>query len=78
MIGQACEKHAGVVHGQEAEELRAGIEQILKNTSDVYDYQAPHALRAMRKAFGFLIDRIDARDSLAFREETDLPEADGF
>ena len=33
-------------------------------------------LRALRKSLIFLLDRIDARDSLAFREATDPPDAD--
>lgn len=76
VIGVRCDRHGGAVHGQEAEELRAGVEQILKNTSDVEDDEAPDVLRALRKSLIFLLDRIDARDSLAFREATDPPDAD--
>ena len=76
VIGSRCDRHGGAVHGQEAEELRAGVEQILKNTSDVDDAEAPDVLRALRKSLIFLLDRIDARDSLAFREATDPPDAD--
>ena len=71
VVGIPCEKHGGAVHGQEAEELRAGIEQILRNTSDVDDDEAPDVLRSQRKSLIFLLDRVDARDSLAFREATD-------
>ena len=71
MVGVRCSQHYGAVHGQEAEELRAGIEQILRNTSDVEDDAAPDVLRALRKSLIFLLDRVDARDSLAFREATD-------
>lgn len=71
VIGVRCGRHVGVVHGQEAEELRAGIEQILKNTADVEDEEAPDVLRALRKSLIFLLDNIDARDSLAFRERED-------
>ena len=75
VVGVRCDRHCGAVHGQEAEELRAGIEQILKNTSDVDDDEAPDVLRALRKSLIFLLDRIDARDSLAFREATDPSDA---
>ena len=67
VVGLPCVKHGGAIHGQEAEELRAGVEQILKNTSDVDDVAAPDVLRSLRKSLIFLLDRIDARDSLAFR-----------
>lgn len=72
VVGLPCARHYGSIHGQEAEELRAGIEQILGNTADVdQDYDALHVFREMRKSLIFLLDRIDARDSLAFRESTD-------
>lgn len=71
VVGLPCEKHAGAVHGQEAEELRAGVEQILRNTADVQPEEAPDVLASLRKSLVFLLDRIDARDSLAFREVTD-------
>lgn len=71
VIGLPCEKHGGEVHGREAEELRAGVEQILRNTADVHDDEALHVLRELRRSLIFLLDRIDARDSLAFLEATD-------
>lgn len=72
VIGVPCEHHYGSVHGQEAEELRAGVEQIIKNISDVHDeYNALHVFGEVRKSLIFLLDRIDARDSLAFCESTD-------
>jgi hypothetical protein len=74
VIGMPCEKHGGAVHGQEAEELRAGVEQILKNTSGVRDDEAAFVLAEQRKALIFLLDRIDARDSFAFLEATDPSE----
>jgi hypothetical protein len=75
VIGVRCARHCGAVHGQEAEELRAGIAQILGNTSDVDDAAAPDVLRLLRKSLIFLLDRIDARDSLAFCEAIDKVEA---
>jgi hypothetical protein len=71
VVGARCERHLGAVHGQEAEELRAGIEQILRNTADVREDEAAYVLPALRKSLLFLLDHIDARDSLAFREATD-------
>jgi hypothetical protein len=73
-IGVPCDRHGGAVHGQEAEELRAGVEQILKNTSDVRDNEAAFVLAEQRKALIFLLDRINARDSFAFLEATDPSE----
>ena len=75
VVGLPCERHAGAIHGQEAEELRAGVEQILKNTDDVRDDEAAFVFAEQRKALIFLLDRIDARDSLAFREATDPAES---
>jgi hypothetical protein len=60
VVGVPCKRHFGATHGREAEELRKGIEKIL--ASDLDDF--PYALRA-------LLDEVDARDSLAFREATD-------
>jgi hypothetical protein len=71
VVGVPCERHEGVVHGQEAEELRAGVEQILRNTADVSDDAAAFVLAELRRSLIFLLDHIDARDSLAFREATD-------
>jgi hypothetical protein len=68
LVGVPCERHSEMVHGKEAEELRSGVEQILANTADVDDDDASHVLREMRKSLLFLLDHIDARDSLAFRE----------
>lgn len=71
VVGLPCERHGGTVHGQEAEELRAGIEQILRNTDGVREDEAAFVLPELRKALLFLLDHVDARDSLAFREATD-------
>ena len=75
-VGVPCERHAGAVHGQEAEELRAGVEQILRNTARVLDDEASFVLPELRKALIFLLDHVDARDSLSFREATDPVDAD--
>jgi len=72
---QTCARHAGQAHGKEAEELRAGIEQILRNTSDVKSALSSDALGmvlvGMRRSLQFLLDNIDARDSLAYLEARD-------
>ena len=73
VIGRSCEKHSGVIHGHEAEGLRAGVEQIIDNTAAVRDYEASFVLRETRRSLIFLLDQIDAGDSLAFREATDPP-----
>lgn len=65
VVGLPCERHGGEVHGREAEELRAGVEEILRNSANVAE---------LRKSLFFLLDRIDARDSLSFREATDNKE----
>jgi hypothetical protein len=71
VVGLPCDQHAGEVHGQEAVELRAGIEQILRNTEDVRVEDEPAVLASVRKSLVFLLDRVDARDSLAFRGAVD-------
>jgi hypothetical protein len=76
VVGLPCERHAGAVHGQEAEELRAGVEQILRNTAGVRDGEASFVLPELRKALIFLLDHVDARDSLAFLEATDGADAE--
>jgi hypothetical protein len=71
VVGLPCARHGGAVHGQEAEELRAGVEQILRNTDGVREDEAAFVLPELRKSLLFLLDHVDARDSLAFREATD-------
>lgn len=57
VCGLPCERH-GLVHGQEARELRSGIEQILRS-----------ARRGeFREQLHDLLDRVDARDSSSFQE----------
>ena len=57
-----CSEH-GFAHGAEAEDLRKGIEGLLSDGTDVsfIDLQR-------------LLDRVDARDSLAFQEAQDESE----
>lgn len=59
--GVPCPDH-GFVHGAEAEELRKGIEQVLlDHRDDTYVCNTFGSLRG-------LLERVDARDSLAFCE----------
>ena len=58
----SCPEH-GFIHGKEAEELREGIESILQSR-DEYTAGAEDILEDLR----MLLDRVDARDSLAWRE----------
>jgi len=66
VVGLACERHAEVVHGKEAEELRSGVEQILADMG----HRAPSSasFREASSKLRELLDDVDARDSLAFRE----------
>ena len=57
-VGVPCARHKGVVHGQEAEELRKGLEEVLAGWDDEDSY----------RALVSLLERVDARDSLAFGE----------
>lgn len=59
--GVPCPEH-GFVHGAEAEELRKGIEQVLLDHRD--DTYACDTFGSLRD----LLERVDARDSLAFCE----------
>ena len=58
VYGKPCPEH-GFFHGAEAEELREGIEAILEHEGDERGFK--HSLRA-------LLERVDARDSLAYLE----------
>lgn len=58
---QVCPQH-DFVHGKEAEELRSGIEEILTE-----DYACDH-VADMTRALLRLLERVDARDSLAYLE----------
>lgn len=60
--GRPCSRHGGVIHGCEAEELRAGIEKLIEiGLGD----------EGLRGCLQRLLDRTDARDSLAFLEAKD-------
>lgn len=60
-LEMGCARHAGQVHGAEAEELRRGIETIVKNADG----------EVLRSKLKRLLDEVDARDSLAHLEASD-------
>ena len=63
-----CPVHANAAHGGEAEELRSGVEKILE-----LSYDSPIELRgdSICAELQRLLDRVDARDSLAWIERHD-------
>lgn len=67
VIGLPCDRHGGEIHGQEAMELRAGIEKILGSTDPLMG-DAALILSIQLEALSRLLDHVDACDSLAFRE----------
>ena len=69
-MGAACTKHEGMVHGAEAEELRKGIEAILCEyaVDDAKDDGAADYAEDMTRELRRLLDKTDARDSLAYIE----------
>ena len=69
VLGVPCERHRGVVHGREAEELRAGLEKILSDS--VHRSSGPAAHKELRLSLQRLLDKVNARDSLAFLEAAD-------
>lgn len=58
-----CKEH-NFIHGGEAEELRQGIERLLA------DGEHPEELPVMLQE---LLDSVDARDSLAYKEAVSCP-----
>lgn len=69
--GSGCLVH-GVVHGQEAERLRAGIEALLKREGqDRWAWEASLELAELRQGLRRLLDDVDAGDSLAHLESGD-------
>lgn len=67
-----CARHAGQAHGKEAEELRSGIESILADPPGGDNISNNEWRRELLK----LLDRVDARDSLAYLEDSDRLTAD--
>ncbi len=66
-----CMEH-NFVHGAEAEELREGIEKIRGSIARNYDDD--FILMTVLRQLDDLVERVDARDSLAFLEAKDEEE----
>lgn len=64
-----CPDH-NFVHGAEAEELRKGVERIINSIDGDERYYGDELVGR----FQTLLDRVDARDSLAYREAQDKDE----
>jgi hypothetical protein len=62
VVGLPCDRHGGMVHGKEAEQLRKGVEAILA--------EGRHDYEELRHALIRLLDVVDACDSLTFCEVT--------
>jgi len=66
-----CPEH-GIVHGKEAEDLRAGIEALIRDAGDPRDgEEAADLLRDLRRSLQALLDRVNAADSLGHLEARD-------
>jgi hypothetical protein len=65
VLGEYCRAH-GFIHGAEAEELRARIENVIAQAGKIDD-EAREVLLMVRN----VLDDVDARDSLAYREMLD-------
>lgn len=68
------------MHGAEAEQLRSGIEAIMVEIEDGEDEDSISRLRAIGSGLKHdlqrLLDKTDARDSLAFLEAQDAEDDD--
>jgi hypothetical protein len=69
---QFCSEH-GFVHGMEAEELRAGIESLLETCPS-----ADGAEDGLRAGLVRLLDKVDARDSLAWLDASSVSDGKGI
>lgn len=70
---EACPDH-GFYHGAEAEELREGIEKIIKTCRPCVSTAEDGCTGChIVEELELLLDRVDARDSLAYREKRRSP-----
>jgi len=69
VVGVPCDRHGRAIHGREAEELRSGIEQILRQYEQHADSDFEY--NSLRRSLRALLDEVDARDSLAYLEKKD-------
>lgn len=67
VIGARCRKHYDQVHGLEAEELRKGVEELITHAGEDSD-ASDDQLVVRAKDLQRLLDKTDARDSLAYIE----------
>lgn len=67
---QYCMTH-DFVHGAEAEELRSGIEKLIEKSSEEYFEHGVEEPMVSVTALQRLLDRVNARDSLAWLEAED-------
>lgn len=66
---QMCPVHSYETHGKEAEELRRGVESIIRRWAAADN---PQPMVMVLEELGNLLDRVDARDSLAYLERCDV------
>lgn len=66
-----CRVHGFAEHGKEAEELRAGVESIIEEFDGV-DFATVETVCGVLRA---LLERVDARDSIAYLERRDARKA---
>jgi hypothetical protein len=69
VLALPCSVH-GFLHGAEAEELRCGVEQLLRESASGPG-DAQHDLAELRLGLQLLLDHVNARDSLAYLEARD-------
>lgn len=63
VIGEYCHTH-GWIHGQEAEQLREGVEKILDEVD--HEVEVADAANELDRRLRVMLDAVDARDSAAF------------
>jgi hypothetical protein len=75
-----CARHAGQAHGAEAEELRRGVERLLSQSAHFGTDAVNGAIGLidLRRALQSLLDRVDARDSLAYLDARDAKLAEAM
>jgi hypothetical protein len=70
-----CEKH-DFCHGAEAEELRHGIEKMMLDLDEYADFEGRVYAADVYRLLASLLDRIDARDSVAYLEAKKKEDSD--
>lgn len=66
---EPCPDH-GFIHGAEAEELREGIEKMIKDPPSSDHPESQMLVESLVDALQDMLDKVDARDSVAYREAT--------